>query len=73
METQVITVFAAEERGGRITIATNRDCLPPDAIRTSTRVFPDYDSVLETAEMYFRRGYSVSVEVTGHALAEYEQ
>ena len=31
----MITVYASEQRGGRIKITTDRDCLPPDAIRVS--------------------------------------
>jgi hypothetical protein len=68
----MITIFAAEQRDGRITMATDRDCLPADVIRTSTRVFPDYDSILETAEMYFNRGFSVCVD-TERGVVEYEQ
>jgi len=67
----MITVFAAEQRGGIITMATDRDCLPADCIRTSTRVFPDYDSILETAEMYWNRGFQVYVN-TEYGNADYE-
>jgi len=68
----MITIFASEQRGGRIKMTTDRDCLPPDAIRTSERVFPDMDAVMETAEMYFNRGFSVCVD-TESGLVEYEQ
>lgn len=68
----MITIYAAEQRGGRIKMATDRDVLPPDAIRTSTRVFPDEDSIMATAEMYHARGFSVSVDL-GHTNYEYEQ
>lgn len=67
----MITIFAAEQRGGIITMSTDRDCLPADAIRTSTRIFPDYDSILETAEMYWNRGFQVSVN-TERGIVEYE-
>lgn len=67
----MITVYASEQRGGRIKLTTDKDCLPPDAIRTSTRVFPDYDSILETAEMYWQRGFQVCVD-TERGLVEYE-
>jgi hypothetical protein len=68
----MITVYASEQRNGRIKITTDKDCLPPDAIRVSTRVFPSYESILETAEMYWNRGFEVCVDCEGHALAEYE-
>lgn len=67
----MLTIYAAEQRGGRIVMSTDRDCLPPDCIRTSTRVFPDYESVLATAEMYWHRGFQVSVD-TERGLVEYE-
>lgn len=68
----MITAYASEQRGGRIKITTDKGCLPPDAIRTSTRIFPDYDSILETAEMYWNRGFTVCVE-TEYGNADYEQ
>lgn len=68
----MITIYAAEQRGGRIKMATDRDWLPPDAIRTSTRVFADEDSIMATAEMYHARGFSASVDL-GHTNYEYEQ
>lgn len=67
----MITVFASEQRGGRITITSNRDSLPPDAIRTSERIFPDYDSILACAETYWSRGYQVCVD-TERGVVEYE-
>jgi len=67
----VITVYASEQRGGRIKMTTDKDCLPPDAIRVSTRVFPDYDSILETAEMYWNRGFTVCVD-TERGTVDYE-
>lgn len=67
----MITIFASEQRGGRIKMATDKDCLPPDAIRVSTRVFPDEDSIMATAEMYHARGFSVCVDL-GHVHYEYE-
>lgn len=67
----MITVYVGEQRGGIITIVSNRDCLPADVIRTSTRVFADYDSVLDTAEMYWRRGFQVYVD-TEQGSADYE-
>jgi hypothetical protein len=72
-DTDMITIFAAEQRGGFITMTETRDGLPPDAIRTSTRVFPTYDDVLATAEMYFNRGFSVSVYTKKHGNVDYEQ
>lgn len=68
----MITVYASEQRGGRIKITTDRDCLPPDAIRTNTLVFPDYESILASAEMYWRRGFAVCVD-TEHGIVDYEQ
>ena len=35
------------------------------------RVFPDYDSILETAEMYWNRGFQVCVD-TERGTVEYE-
>lgn len=67
----MITVFVSEQRNGRIKIATDKDCLPPDAIRTATRVFPDYDSILASAEMYWNRGFEVCVD-TERGVVEYE-
>jgi hypothetical protein len=67
----VITVYASEQRGGRIKMTTDKDCLPPDAIRVSTRVFPDYASILETAEMYWNRGFTVCVD-TERGTVDYE-
>lgn len=67
----MITIYAAEQRDGRITMATNRDCLPADCIRTSTCVFPDYESVLASAEMYWNRGFQVCVD-TERGVVEYE-
>lgn len=68
----MITVYASEQRNGRIKITTDKDCLPPDAIRTSERIFPDYDSILACAEAYWSRGYEVCVD-TERGLVEYEQ
>ena len=31
----MITIYASEQRGGRIKMTTDKDCLPPDAIRVS--------------------------------------
>lgn len=67
----MITVYAAEQRGGRIKITTDKDCLPADAIRTNTLVFPDYDSILASAEMYWNRGFEVCVD-TERGVVEYE-
>lgn len=67
----MITIYAAEQRDGRITMSTDRDCLPADVIRTSTRVFPDYASILATAEMYWNRGFQVCVD-TERGVVEYE-
>jgi hypothetical protein len=67
----VITVYASEQRDGRIKITDDRDCLPADAIRTATHVFPDMDSILASAEMYWHRGFQVSIDVNGHVV-EYE-
>lgn len=67
----MITVYVAERRGGWLKLSTDRDTLPPDAIRTETRVFPDYDSILETAELYWNRGFQVTVD-TERGLVEYE-
>lgn len=68
----MITVYASEQRGGQINITTDKACVPTDAIRVSTRVFPDEDSIMATAEMYFRRGFSVCVDL-GKTHYEYEQ
>lgn len=68
----MITIYAAEQRGGHIKMAVDRDCLPADCIRTSTNVFPDEDSIMATAEMYHARGFSVSVDL-GDKNYEYEQ
>jgi hypothetical protein len=68
----MITIYAAEQRGGHIKLATDRDCLPADAIRTNTVYFPDEDSIMATAEMYHARGFSVAVDL-GHVHYEYEQ
>lgn len=56
----------------RIKITTDKDCLPPDALRVVVREFPNYESILETAEMYHARGYEVCVD-TEQGLVEYEQ
>lgn len=71
MQTEMVTIYAAEQRGGRITMSTYRDCLPADAIRTSTRVFPSYEEVLVCAEMYWNRGFQVWVD-TERGVVEYE-
>ena len=73
----MLTVFASEQRPNstrpaRIKITSDKDCLPPDAFRVCERVFPDYDSILETAEMYHCRGFEVCVDIEGYAMAEYE-
>jgi hypothetical protein len=67
-----IKVYASQQRNKRIKITTDKDCLPPDAIQVSEREFPDYDSILEIAELYWMRGYSVSVD-TERGLVEYER
>lgn len=67
----MITIYASEQSGGRLKLTTDRDCLPPDAIRTATHVFPDYDSVLACAEAYWARGFEVCVD-TERGLVEYE-
>lgn len=67
----MITVYVAEQRNGGIKIATDRDCLPADAIRTATCVFDSEDSIMASAEMYWHRGFNVSVDL-GTTNYEYE-
>lgn len=68
----MITVFVSESRGGMINITSEKDSLPVDAIRTAERVFPSFDDVLASAEMYWNRGYQVFVN-TQWGNADYEQ
>lgn len=67
----MITIYRAETRDGWVKFSSDKDTLPPDAIRVSSHVYPDYESVLEQAEILWHRGFQVSVD-TGKGLVEYE-
>ncbi len=67
----MLTIYFGEQRDGRVKLTSDRDCLPPDIIRFSERVFPDYDSVLAVAEKMWLRGFTVCVD-TERGVVDYE-
>lgn len=53
--------YIGEERNGRVTFTTDKDCLSPDIIRFDERVFASERDMLESANAFRNRGYVVSV------------
>jgi len=58
----VITVYIGEQRGGRVKLTTDRDCLSPDIIRFSERVFANEEDVIRSAKALESRGFRVCVD-----------
>ena len=58
----MITIFVGEQRGGRIKLTIDKDCLSPDIIRYDERVFPTMPDVMTAAKMLEARGYTVCVD-----------
>ena len=58
----MLNIYQSEQRGGRIKMSTDRNCLPPDAIRTETRIFVDGTDLMNAVKALEKRGFSVCVE-----------
>jgi len=58
----MITIFVGEQRGGRTKFTTDRDCLAPDIIRFSERVFPSMQDVKTATAKLEDRGLRVCID-----------
>jgi len=58
----MITIFQGEQRNGRMKYTTDRDCLAPNVIRVTERVFPSMDAVMLEARSLELRGWKVCVD-----------
>jgi hypothetical protein len=58
----VLTIFIGESRNGRVKLTSDRDCLPPDIIRFSERVFPTMQDVKTAAAKLEDRGFHVCID-----------
>ena len=58
----MITLFVGEQRNGRIKFTSDRDCLAPDIIRFSERVFPSMEDVKTSAAKLEDRGFRVCID-----------
>jgi hypothetical protein len=62
----MLTIFVGEQRNGRIKLTSDRDCLAPDIIRFSERVFVDLDHVKASASALEDRGFHVCVDTADY-------
>jgi hypothetical protein len=58
----MITIFQGEQRNGRMKYTTDRDCLAPDVIRVTERVFPSMQDVKTVAAKLEDRGFRVCID-----------
>ena len=59
------TIYVSEDRlhgKPRIKMTDDRDCLPPDAIRVETRVFPSDADIFRAGFAYQKRGFYVCID-----------
>jgi hypothetical protein len=55
------TIYVAETKG-RIKMSDDLDCLPADAIRIETRVFPTDAAIFRAGIAYQKRGFDVCID-----------
>lgn len=58
----MITLYCGEQRNGRVKFTSDRDCLSPDVIRFSERVFPSMADVKTAAARLEDRGFRVCID-----------
>ena len=58
----MITVFVGEERNGRMKFTSDRDCLSPQVIRFSERVFADLADLKTSVKALEARGFAICVD-----------
>jgi len=58
----MVTLFVGEHRNGRVKFTSDRDCLSPDIIRFSERVFVDMEQVKTSAAKLEDRGFRVCID-----------
>lgn len=62
----MITIYQAEQKNGRIKLADDLDCLPPDAMRIEKRVFVDLDHIKAVTASLEDRGFTVCVDTSDY-------
>jgi hypothetical protein len=65
----MITLYCGEQRNGRVKFTSDRDCLAPDVVRVSERVFPSMEDVKTAAAKLEDRGFRVCID-TGECFYE---
>ena len=58
----MLTIFVGEHRNGRIKFTSDRDCLAPEIIRFTERVFPSLQDVKTAAAKLEDRGFRVCID-----------
>ena len=58
----MLTIYQGEQRNGRVKFTTDRDCLAPDIIRFTQRVFPSLQDVKTEAAKLEDRGFRVCID-----------
>ena len=58
----MITIYQGEQRNGRIKLTSDKDCLSPDIIRFTERVFVNMEQVKTTAAQFENRGFRVCID-----------
>jgi hypothetical protein len=58
----MITLYIGEQRNGRIKFTSDKDCLAPDIIRFTERVFPTMQDVKTAAAQFENRGFRVCID-----------
>jgi len=62
LEDAMLKIYKGEQRGGRIKFTSDRDCLPPDAIRVETSYYHNLEGLQNVAKIYERRGFVVCID-----------
>ena len=57
----MITIYVGQ-RGGRIKLTSDKDCLAPDVIRVTGRTFVNMEQVKTAAAGYENRGFRVCID-----------
>lgn len=60
-EAIMTTIYVAETKG-RIKMSDDLDCLPADAIRIETRIFPTNADIFRAGIAYQKRGFDVCID-----------
>jgi hypothetical protein len=61
-EVLMLRIFQGEQRNGRVKFTTDRDCLAPDIIRLTERVFPNMEELKTAAAKWEDRGFRVCID-----------